>query len=261
MPGRRFASRALAVAAMAAASLGGTAGAEPTERVVHVVAPDGDDAGPGTAAQPWRTISKAAVSAEPGALVDIRAGTYSERVVVTVSGTAGNPITFRAHPGEHVTISGHGRRNLRGEAGLVQIANRSNVEVVDIELRDLADTRNRSTPAGVWITGESSGITLRGLDIHDIRTTHPRGNAHGIAVYGTSADRPLSDITIEGNNVHDLRLGSSEAIVVNGNVQDWRVVGNTVDDVNNIGIDAIGYEGTADRNDRARNGLIARNTV
>src|SRR3954453_6424724 len=103
MAGRRFASWALPTAVMDAAAFCATAmapGAEPSERLVQVVAPDGDDAGPGTAERPWRTISKAASSAAPGALVDIRAGTYTERVVVQVSGTAGHPTTFQAHPGE-----------------------------------------------------------------------------------------------------------------------------------------------------------------
>src|SRR4051794_11941686 len=122
---------ALPTAAMAVVAVWcGTAvapGAEPDERAVFAVAPGGDDAGPGTADQPWRTISKAASSATGGALVDIRAGTYTERVAVKVSGTPGHPTTFRAHPGEHVTISGRGMKNLRDEAGLIKLADRSYV--------------------------------------------------------------------------------------------------------------------------------------
>jgi hypothetical protein len=51
-------------------------------------------------------------------------------------------------------------------------------------------------------------------------------------------------------------------VVVNGNVDGWRITGNQIHDNNNIGIDAIGYEPTitgADRYtnvNRARNGYI-----
>jgi hypothetical protein len=227
---------------------------------VYVVAPGGNDSGSGTADQPWRTISHAAQSVPPGAIVDIRAGTYSERVLVHVSGTATSPIRFQAHPGEHVTISGAGMRGLRGDAGLIQVDGHSNLEFVGLELRSLVDTHRRFTPAGVWIKGASSNITLRGLDVHDVRTLG-RGNAHGIAVYGTSGSSPITGITIENSAVHDLKLGSSEAVVVNGNVAGWRIAGNTIDHVDNIGVDAIGFEGTAPSNDRARDGVIADNVV
>ena len=250
------AGASVALIAPSGAGLGGTSAERPT----FAVAPNGNDSGPGSAEQPWRTISKAARSAPPGALVDIRAGTYVERVLVEVSGAPGNPTTFQAHPSEQVTISGRGLRGFRDFAGLIDIRGRTNLEFEGLELRSLVDTNRRYTPAGVWITGASKNITLRGLEIHDIRT-RGRGNAHGIAVYGTSGSSSVSGLTIEGNNVHDLTLGASEAIVVNGNVSGWRIVGNRVDDVDNIAIDAIGYEGTAPRNDRARNGLIAGNVI
>jgi hypothetical protein len=69
-----------------------------TERPVSVVSPNGDDSGPGSADRPWRTISHAARSVPAGALVDIRGGTYVERVVFRVSGAHGKPTTFAAHP-------------------------------------------------------------------------------------------------------------------------------------------------------------------
>ena len=100
---------------------------------------------------------------------------------------------------------------------------------------------------------------LSGLDVHGIRTRG--GDAHGIAVYGTDGRRPIHDVTIVRNRVHDNNLGSSEAVVVNGNVRGWKVVRNHVFRNDNIGIDAIGYEGTAPRDDWARDGVIADNRV
>ena len=47
------------------------------------------------------------------------------------------------------------------------------------------------------------------------------------------------------NELANLTLGSSEALVVNGNVKDFLIEGNRVHDTNNIAIDVIGFEGTA----------------
>lgn len=257
---RRFKAIGLA-AAVASSAFASSGGAQDDPgRPLFVVSPNGDDAGPGTEAQPWRTISKAARSATPGAIVDIRGGTYAEQVSVEVSGEPGRPVTFRERPGEQVVVTGGGS-GLGGSRGLIHIEDQSHLELVGIEIRDVTERSADRTPAGVWIRGAGSNITLRGLDVHDIRTTARTGDAHGIAVYGTSGDRPLSGISIEASSVHDLRLGTSEAIAVNGNVDGFRIAGNVVDDVNNIAIDAIGFEETAPRNDQARNGVIADNAV
>jgi hypothetical protein len=92
-------------------------------------------------------------------------------------------------------------------------------------------------------------------------------NAHGIAVYGRDPARPITRLRIHDNEVDHLTLGASESVVVNGNVTHWAITGNRIHDDNNIGIDAIGWEGTVPgrfrytRFDQARQGVIAGNTV
>ena len=66
----------------------------------YYVAPGGSDSNPGTEAQPWQTIQKAADTLVAGDTVYIKAGTYQERVIVRNSGNAGNYITYAAYPGE-----------------------------------------------------------------------------------------------------------------------------------------------------------------
>lgn len=68
--------------------------------------PAASDSNPGTMELPWKTISKAAATAQAGDTVIIRAGTYREGVVVQNSGTAEQRITFRAPAGERVLVSG-----------------------------------------------------------------------------------------------------------------------------------------------------------
>jgi len=75
---------------------------------VYYVAPDGDDSNPGTEAEPWQTIQKAADTLLAGDTVYIRAGTYSERVAPLNSGSAGQVITYAAYPGETAVIDGTG---------------------------------------------------------------------------------------------------------------------------------------------------------
>jgi len=66
------------------------------------VSPDGDDAGPGTAEQPWRTLGHAVVTAPGGSTVVLRGGTYPETVEVPAT----RRLTLQAAPGEAVWMSG-----------------------------------------------------------------------------------------------------------------------------------------------------------
>ncbi len=111
---------------------------------------------------------------------------------------------------------------------------------------------------GICVTGSSSHINIDGNHIRNIKTTADEGNAHGIAFYGTGA---MKDVSITNNTVEKLTLGASEAVVLNRNVDGFKIAGNTIRDNNNIGIDVIGYEGTSKQNDYARNGVIENNTV
>ncbi|MGC3942940.1 MAG: Ig-like domain-containing protein [Chryseolinea sp.] len=64
------------------------------------------DNNPGTAAQPFATIQKAASIAKAGDAVIIRAGIYRETITPANSGSGGAPITFRPDNGASVVISG-----------------------------------------------------------------------------------------------------------------------------------------------------------
>ncbi len=71
----------------------------------YYVAKNGDDNNPGTQAEPFLTISKAASVAQAGDVVNIMSGTYRETVTPPRSGMAGSPIVFQGAPGEKVIIS------------------------------------------------------------------------------------------------------------------------------------------------------------
>jgi hypothetical protein len=223
------------------------------------VSTTGGDSASGSKRHPWRTIQRAANAVPAGSTVEIRGGVYRERVTVRVSGAPHAWITFRNYRGEHVRLDGTGLGPYEGIAGLVAIDSRAYVAVQGLEIAHLHDLADTYVPAGVFVTGTAHHIVLRGLEVHDIRTA--TADAHGIAVYGTSGDTPIHDVTIAANRVHDNHLGSSESVVVNGNVRDWAITRNHIFRNDNIGIDAIGFEGKAPRDDQARAGVIADNLV
>ncbi|MBN1675040.1 MAG: right-handed parallel beta-helix repeat-containing protein [Kiritimatiellae bacterium] len=78
--------------------------------VTYFVAPGGDDAGPGTEEQPWRTLQKASRSVSPGDIVRIRAGEYTgtrpgqSAWRVDKAGAADAPITYKAYGDGEVRI-------------------------------------------------------------------------------------------------------------------------------------------------------------
>lgn len=78
-------------------------------KTYHVdnTAPNADDAGPGDAVRPFRTIGKAAEILQPGERVVIAAGTYRECVRPARGGTGPSAmISYEAAPGATVHITG-----------------------------------------------------------------------------------------------------------------------------------------------------------
>ncbi|GAA1595654.1 right-handed parallel beta-helix repeat-containing protein [Actinoplanes couchii] len=74
------------------------------------VATTGDDDADGSAAQPFRTINRAAAVARPGDTVTVHAGEYREWVKPRRGGLSDSRrITYQAAPGEHVVIKGSER--------------------------------------------------------------------------------------------------------------------------------------------------------
>lgn len=217
------------------------------------VALTGDDANPGTHALPWRTVQHACSTAQPGSTVLIAGGIYNEKVRVTVSGTQGaGRITIMPAGPDSVVLDGTG---IPGRHMLL-LQDPAHIRVQGLVLRNNTGVTDGG---GVRIEGSGEDIALEGLLIE-----HMRGaNAMGITCYGTHATLPLRDIRISGNTVRFCEPAPSEAITLNGNVEQFLVEGNTVADVDNIGIDCIGGEGTCPTPalDRARRGTVRGNRV
>jgi hypothetical protein len=75
----------------------------------HVDIRRGDDANPGSLAQPLKTISKAAALARAGDTVRIATGVYREAVCLEQPGTAELPVRFEAELPAQVVVTGADR--------------------------------------------------------------------------------------------------------------------------------------------------------
>lgn len=235
------------------------------------VSTEGKDSNPGTIERPLRTIQHAADIATAGTTVYIRGGIYCQQVRIKTSGNAQEGfITFRSQPGEQAVLDGECLKPPEGESNMVELANVSFVRVQGIEVRNYRTSAYRSVPGGIRVHGGGSHIEILQNNVHNIEQTFEGrirpgsgANGFGIAIYGTDAKTPISDLVIDGNQVHHLKTGSSESLVVNGNVAGFRITKNVVHDNNNIGIDVIGFEHTAPDPavDRARDGVVSGNLV
>ena len=216
-----------------------------------VVSPQGSDRSPGTAEQPWLTLSHACAQLRAGDTLLVRAGEYRDRIQLEASGSeAEGYITIQGEPG--AVVSGVGTKG----KNLVQIESQSYVKIIGLELTKNLAVRDGS---GIRVTGHCSHIELRNNRIHEVRGK----DAMGITVYGTDSVRPIDHLVIDGNEIFDCDPARSEALTLNGNVTDFEVTNNLVHDVNNIGIDFIGGEDgmVRDRTKVARNGVCKGNKV
>ncbi|MBD8521708.1 right-handed parallel beta-helix repeat-containing protein [Lysinibacillus fusiformis] len=221
---------------------------------------NGDDSNNGTKLSPYRTLKKAALEAEAGTTVLIRKGIYKEKLSVIHSGTKLNPVIFKAYENEEVILSGESMENTDDDATLVTIKNKNYITISGFTIQDLTTEQLDETVMGIYVTGSSSHITVANNHVKRIKTFAEDGNGHGIAVYGTGSMR---DINIVGNTVEDLMLGASESLVLNGNIDGFKIENNVVRRSNNIGIDLIGFEGISNdkKMDYVRNGVVKNNQV
>jgi Right handed beta helix region/Secretion system C-terminal sorting domain len=212
----------------------------------------------GTLASPWRSIQYGLNRLSTGDTLNVMSGTFTEKLTIPISG-----ITLRKHPNAGLSLQGTG---LTSQTAMIKISNKSNIVIDGLEIRYniMPDAQ------GILVEGSCQNITISNCAIHNIHfSSNPNDavnantNAQGIIVYGSNATTPISNLKILNNTLYDCRLGYSEGIAVNGNVDGFEVSGNSVYQLTNIGIVAIGHEGVCSNpaNDQARNGVLKNNEV
>lgn len=225
---------------------------------------NGDNANDGTSlATAWKTIQKAANSATPNSTIYIKGGTYSENIVINVSGTAGNPITFRNYANETVLIDGAATSGNT----LLTITNKSYLNFRNLTIQNktvneaqgiLLETTGAATATDLSFTN----ITIRNIRWNANAAAIPTDtdNAQAFIAYGRNGG--ITNLAIDSCRVSDNILGFSEAISLDGNISGFKVSNCEVHDNTNIGIALIGNYGTSTvpATDHTRNGIVSGNT-
>lgn len=226
--------------------------------ILHVL--EGSDAlsSNGSAEHPFSTIPEALSEVRPGVTILIHGGTYQPfEVSAECSGTEGAPVTICAAPGEKPVIQG---------------AASIGVHLINVDNFVLSGLEIAGGTHGIYYesTTEQGEKALENITIQNCIVQGIRGT-HGICVYAANDRAPIKNIIMENCRVYDCRCDSSEATVFNGNIDGFVIRNNEIHDNNNIGIDMIGFEGTAKHNrgdqgnpyavDFVRNGKCYGNVV
>lgn len=181
------------------------------------------------------------------------------------------------------------------DSGGVSIVDSRSVEIYGLTVENYTFDGTAHVPAGIYVTtrsdtentnqskdphlsacfldgGACSDIYVIDNTVEDItnaadedatsKSVCGNGNvdAYGIAVIagGSATSQKLQHVVVEDNTVTGTRTGQSETVTFNGALEDFLVADNVIHDVDNIGIDTIGWEtGGA----QAFHGYVDDNTV
>lgn len=231
------------------------------------VATTGNDANPGTEAAPWRTIQKAMSAATPGSTVNVRGGTYGEKLVMNVQGAPGNYITFQPYGfsvpaggcGGHTGVACGGEKVFLDYTYLgvnvdavpaLNVSSKSYLRIQGLTFQNFTGTG--SMQQIVRIDGNSSYIDFQYNTIKNSGTNMTWGQITAFMpfrVWGNTGT--TSHINIVNNEFANLVDVHGEALVVAyPGAHEILVEGNYLHDIDTIGIDiAYGaYNFTVRRN-------------
>lgn len=228
-----------------------------TESTVSVhksffVSKEGNNDNSGDETTPFKTIQYGVDQLESGDTLYIMEGVYMEQLQIDWGHGYEALVTIKPYENHVVTLDG---QDMHEQNEMIHIYNSSNVRIEGLEIKNNVDT---DYARGIFIEGSGDTIQLVNNTIHGIKA---KKNGHGIVVYGTDGGQAIEKLLISDNHIYDCVLGSSEALVVNGNVNGFIIDGNEIHDVDNIGIDCIGFEGNSSSNDQARNGQVSNNLI
>ena len=170
-----------------------------THGAEYFLSPDGNDDAAGTRATPWATLEKAAEAAEAGDTVTLLPGEYTGRLEPVNSGTAEEPIVFRAVPRRGARLIG------TGETGpTVRVDGLSHLRFEGLHI---------SPHPGTWVYAEgASNITFEDCMMED--------SGSALSIHFVESER----IFVRNNIIHRrirggdmFRLTDCSRVVLEGN--------------------------------------------
>ncbi len=159
---------------------------------VFYVAPDGDDANPGTIDEPWATLEHGTDQSLPGDVFVLRGGVYylEETLRIPRHGTADNPAYIVAYPGELPVFDFSAQEKISGNIGVrlngwywrvigitIRYAGHNGIRMDGSYniLEQLTAYGNHDT--GIHMAGNASNNLIKNCDsFHNFNTTGRVGN-------------------------------------------------------------------------------------
>jgi hypothetical protein len=239
-------------------------------QVVYYVNGDtGNDSHDGLSApSAWKTIQKSFNSATPGSTVLISAGVYHEQPIMNVSGTPGNPVVFKAAPGESVILDG----TSMGGSTMITIIDQSHVRLQNLTIRNLV----RNFAVGILVETNENGavddVQFKNLTVTNINWTNdptvmpgPGNNSNPFLFYGKGITQAnaISNVVVDSCEIFNNITGYSENLTFNGNVDGAQISNCIIHHNKNIGICIAGNYNACSvpALDHARNIHVFGNTV
>ncbi len=193
----------------------------------HYVSPSGNDGNAGTAASPWKTLGKAGSTAQAGATVIVKAGTYYEALNPGYSGASGKLITFKSETALGAILDGQNSRS----SGVDLSAPRSYIRIEGFTIRNHTGNAvhihdfygtggNYNQIVGCEILNNSEdaiscrntvGTLVESCDIHD----------NGLTAVAMGGQYYSRDLVVRNNKIHhnvkDGIQGSGYNMLAEGN--------------------------------------------
>jgi hypothetical protein len=187
----------------------------------YFVATTGSDSNTGLSlSKPFKTIQHALDTAtNPGDHVLVEAGTYSEQLNLSSSGTASQPIILTTYNAQHVVLNGAGAGN-----PAINVQGVTNVAITGLEIQD---TQSGGNP--VIDVLNASTVTLSRLMIDNVRCGSGQ-QAIGITIEGN-----CSNVKVSNNTIQDLVGQGAYGVLVDGttngsgSLTNLTITGNTID--------------------------------
>ncbi|MDN4039779.1 right-handed parallel beta-helix repeat-containing protein [Massilia sp. YIM B02443] len=161
------------------------------------VAPGGSDSNPGTRAEPFRTLMRAAQVVTPGTTVHVAPGMYSGGVRTATNGTAEARIIFQSTErwGARIVPPLDARQGAAWD-------NRANyLDIIGFEIDGTQYQSGMKWVSGIYSGGSHNGI--HDNHIHHIGTDVPCEPKGGAGI-GVDSYYKGVDATVSGNRVHDI---------------------------------------------------------
>jgi hypothetical protein len=229
----------------------------------------GNDANTGTTASAaLKTIQAALNKTTDGVYctIYVAAGTYHERLYWPSSGASDTaPVTLTNYNGGIVIVDGENASN-SGQTAMIAVNSKSHIRISNIRIAN----NIRADACGIYVVGSGTDVKITSCKLYNIgwtadSTAAPAStnNANPLVIVG-SQSAPYENIYFGSNEIYSCNTGYSEAMTLNGNINNFLVEYNVIHHVRNIGIVAAGHyawTGAPASVNMARNGNIKHNTV